>query len=162
MCRLSRYALVIQVSDGLVTMEKVGTSNYFWAFPSAALKAREIKVQDLTMREKLALDSIQVIQTSTQTELEGREDTDERTALLARLQELQQEHASLAAQLEQFKDCDPETYKQKIIQTKVAKDAANRWTENIFCLMTYARDKFMVIGCDADEWIRVLQELPGP
>jgi transcription initiation factor IIE alpha subunit len=36
------------VSDGLVHAEKIGTSNYYWAFASAALKSKETQLLDLT------------------------------------------------------------------------------------------------------------------
>ncbi|KAG7276809.1 hypothetical protein CRUP_008759 [Coryphaenoides rupestris] len=39
------------VDDNMVDSERVGTSNYYWAFPSKALHARKRKLQDL---EKLS------------------------------------------------------------------------------------------------------------
>lgn len=30
--------LMSLVDDGLVTMDKIGTSNYFWSYPSAAIQ----------------------------------------------------------------------------------------------------------------------------
>ena len=35
------------VDDNMVDSERVGTSNYYWAFPSKALHARKHKLQDL-------------------------------------------------------------------------------------------------------------------
>lgn len=35
------------VDDNMVDSERVGTSNYFWAFPSKALHARKRKLEDL-------------------------------------------------------------------------------------------------------------------
>ena len=35
------------VDDELVIMEKIGTSNYFWSFPSAALQTRKNKIAQL-------------------------------------------------------------------------------------------------------------------
>lgn len=35
------------VDDNMVDSERVGTSNYYWAFPSKALHARKRKLQDL-------------------------------------------------------------------------------------------------------------------
>lgn len=31
--------LMSLVDDGLVTMDKIGTSNYFWSYPSAAIQS---------------------------------------------------------------------------------------------------------------------------
>lgn len=35
------------VDDNMVDCERVGTSNYYWAFPSKALNARKHKLEDL-------------------------------------------------------------------------------------------------------------------
>ena len=38
------------VDDDLVHQEKIGSSNYFWAFPSEASMKVEMEVADLTQR----------------------------------------------------------------------------------------------------------------
>lgn len=35
------------VDDGMVDSDRIGTSNYFWAFPSKALHARKCKLEEL-------------------------------------------------------------------------------------------------------------------
>lgn len=35
------------VDDNMVDCERVGTSNYYWAFPSKALHARKRKLEEL-------------------------------------------------------------------------------------------------------------------
>lgn len=35
------------VDDGMVDCERIGTSNYYWAFPSKALHARKRKLEAL-------------------------------------------------------------------------------------------------------------------
>lgn len=35
------------VDDNMVDCERVGTSNYYWAFPSKALNARKHKLEEL-------------------------------------------------------------------------------------------------------------------
>lgn len=35
------------VDDNMVDCERVGTSNYYWAFPSKALHARKHKLEEL-------------------------------------------------------------------------------------------------------------------
>lgn len=41
------------VDDNMVDCEKVGTSNYFWAFPSKALHARKRKQEELQKQVSL-------------------------------------------------------------------------------------------------------------
>ncbi|XP_013926910.1 PREDICTED: meiotic nuclear division protein 1 homolog isoform X1 [Thamnophis sirtalis] len=35
------------VDDGMVDTDRIGTSNYFWAFPSKALHTRKCKLEEL-------------------------------------------------------------------------------------------------------------------
>ncbi|XP_064918807.1 meiotic nuclear division protein 1 homolog isoform X2 [Columba livia] len=43
------------VDDGMVDTDRIGTSNYFWAFPSKALHARKRKLEDLESQELSSL-----------------------------------------------------------------------------------------------------------
>uniref|UniRef100_A0A663LNI8 Meiotic nuclear divisions 1 n=1 Tax=Athene cunicularia TaxID=194338 RepID=A0A663LNI8_ATHCN len=40
------------VDDGMVDTDRIGTSNYFWAFPSKALHARKRKLEELESQVK--------------------------------------------------------------------------------------------------------------
>lgn len=41
------------VDDGMVDTDRIGTSNYFWAFPSKALHARKRKLEALETQVNL-------------------------------------------------------------------------------------------------------------
>lgn len=41
------------VDDGMVDTDRIGTSNYFWAFPSKALHARKRKLEELESQVNL-------------------------------------------------------------------------------------------------------------
>lgn len=41
------------VDDGMVDTDRIGTSNYFWAFPSKALHARKRKLEELQTQVNL-------------------------------------------------------------------------------------------------------------
>ncbi|XP_065490289.1 meiotic nuclear division protein 1 homolog isoform X1 [Caloenas nicobarica] len=43
------------VDDGMVDTDRIGTSNYFWAFPSKALHARKRKLEELESQELSSL-----------------------------------------------------------------------------------------------------------
>jgi hypothetical protein len=53
------------------------------------------------------------------------------------------------AQLQNFADCDPEYHAELQKMSVAALDAANRWTDNVFCMQTWACDKF---GCDKKDF----------
>lgn len=76
------------------------------------------------------------------------------------LETLRAEHASLRAQLQALAESDPEAVDAMREATRVARDAANRWTDNIWCLASWVRGRWVMkcvvnglIGCLAS-WVR--------
>jgi len=100
----------------------------------------------------------------------GKEITDERQALLNKLKALEEEKSQLDNKLKKFKDSNPAEYermKKSIIVCKpkldyfmmkyyctlnvfqcyviqVAKEAGNRWTDNIFSVKSWCKKKFYI------------------
>lgn len=72
----------------------------------------------------------------------GREESDERSELLKKLNELQQKNDELDKSLAMFADFDPESIAKMKEQTTKAKESANRWTDNIFNSQSWAHKKF--------------------
>ncbi|TNM85748.1 hypothetical protein fugu_008019 [Takifugu bimaculatus] len=73
---------------------------------------------------------------------EGRQDTKERSSLLKELKDLREEKTRLLAQLDQYKDCDPEVVEDMRKSNVVAKAAVSRWTDNIFSIKSWTKKKF--------------------
>ena len=48
----------------------------------------------------------------------------------------------LDLELKRYKDNDPQVLKELEQETKISKLGANRWTDNIFALHSWIRDKF--------------------
>lgn len=130
------------VDDGLVDSDRIGTSNYFWAFPSKAANINKKKLRDL--EEKLQELKRKKDDLSSELSLveKGREESEERSALLEALQKKQSQRKVLTTELEQYKSCDPQTLKELREGTTVAKEAANRWTENVFAVKSWCKNKF--------------------
>eukprot|EP00123_Amoebidium_parasiticum_P021294 comp6508_c0_seq1/m.2282 comp6508_c0_seq1/g.2282 ORF comp6508_c0_seq1/g.2282 comp6508_c0_seq1/m.2282 type:complete len:208 (-) comp6508_c0_seq1:79-702(-) len=130
------------VDDGLVDTEKVGTSVYFWSFPSKVFRKRTQQVAQLgeqvagLKKRRTELDKV-LAQAAV-----GKEDSDERSDLLAQLSTEHEEEKRLAAELAAFADCNPEILEKKRKMCKVAIEAANRWTDNIFSIRHWTKSKF--------------------
>ncbi|XP_025005352.1 meiotic nuclear division protein 1 homolog isoform X15 [Gallus gallus] len=75
------------VDDGMVDTDRIGTSNYFWAFPSKALHARKRKLEELQTQA-------------------------ERAALMKELAALQQKKEQLKAEIEKYKEYDPDVVEE--------------------------------------------------
>ncbi|KAJ3040701.1 Meiotic nuclear division protein 1 [Rhizophlyctis rosea] len=69
---------------------------------------------------------------------------DERADMLERLHDAEALRKSYLKELEQFRDCDPAVLEAKELATTLAKDAANRWTDNIFALQSYCSRNFNI------------------
>ncbi|XP_041075433.1 meiotic nuclear division protein 1 homolog isoform X2 [Polyodon spathula] len=69
------------VDDGMVDSERVGTSNYFWAFPSKALHARKCKLEELKKQHAEGSQRKTVLQQGIEKAKVGRQETGSRTKL---------------------------------------------------------------------------------
>lgn len=121
--------LMSLVDDGLVTMDKIGTSNYFWSYPSAALQLVQKNITILSYlslldqgKNKLkdlqaSLEKEKAKQQRLQEEIgeakDTREDTDERAELLKELAELKAKNKELMNELQKYKENDPVLFEKK-------------------------------------------------
>ncbi|KAK1885910.1 Meiotic nuclear division protein 1 like [Dissostichus eleginoides] len=130
------------VDDNMVDSERVGTSNYYWAFPSKALHARKNKLEDLENQSSEAKQRKASVQKAVEKAKVGRQDTKERASLLKELQALREERTQLQAELEKYRECDPEVVEEMRKSNGVAKDAVSRWTDNVFAIKSWTKKKF--------------------
>mmetsp|Transcript_24605 Transcript_24605/g.40516 ORF Transcript_24605/g.40516 Transcript_24605/m.40516 type:complete len:206 (-) Transcript_24605:176-793(-) len=128
--------------DGLVTTDKIGISNYFWALPSTALATRTTKIRKL--KEDIATleaqrDALNAQRSAAQ---KGRETSDDRETHLEEMGKLENKSSELDTQLALYRDMDPEVIRKVAEDGDTAKDSANRWTDNIFSIKKYCVEKF--------------------
>ncbi|KAJ2776726.1 Meiotic nuclear division protein 1 [Coemansia interrupta] len=130
------------VDDSLCHCEKIGTSNYYWAFPSEAAIKRKNRMRDLE-REIAQMEAKQgeLAKAIEEAQL-GREDTGERSGLVEELAEVEALWNGQKEELRQFEECDPVLMNKRKADAVVARDAANRWTDNVFVMQGWLRDKF--------------------
>lgn len=130
------------VHDGLVDSDKIGTSVYFWAFPSKASQARKRKLENTqenltSFKNKFA--SLEKEMVSAQM---GREESQSRVELLENLDKAKKEEQMLTSKLKEFADNDPAVLEEMASEAKTALEAANRWTDNIFSIQSWIKKKF--------------------
>ncbi|XP_037617165.1 meiotic nuclear division protein 1 homolog [Sebastes umbrosus] len=130
------------VDDNMVDCERVGTSNYYWAFPSKALHARKRKLEELQSQISETKQRQVSVQKAVEKEKVGRQDTKERSSLLKELQALREERTQLQAELEKYRECDPEVVEEMRKSNVVAKEAVSRWTDNVFSIKSWTKKKF--------------------
>ncbi|XP_062506671.1 meiotic nuclear division protein 1 homolog [Corticium candelabrum] len=130
------------VDDDMIDTDRIGTSNYFWSFPSKALHTRKRKLADLTKQVEEAKKRKSHNEALQKDAKQGKDDTEKRQCVLKELKNMKDKKGKLTAELEQYKDLDPKTLQEKSRQTREAKEAINRWTDNVFSLKSWCKNKF--------------------
>ncbi|XP_063277325.1 meiotic nuclear division protein 1 homolog [Prinia subflava] len=119
------------VCDGMVDTDRIGTLNYFWAFPSKALHARKHKLEELESQFAEISQKKEALQKSIEKSKIGREDTAECAALLKELAALWQKKEQLKTEIDKYRECDPDVVEEMRQTNQVAKEAANR--SGVYC-----------------------------
>ena len=68
----------------------------------------------------------------------------DRETRLLDVERMKERKEELKKELEVYAENDPELVERLKKETEQAKDAANRWTDGVFVLRKYAKDKLMV------------------
>ncbi|KAJ4483424.1 meiotic nuclear division protein 1 [Lentinula aciculospora] len=125
------------VDDGLVQGDKIGSSNFFWSFPShqgAMIQGRVDNAKETkTNNQAQLLD----IQQSIEKDQSIRVESEKRTAAIARLHSLKKQLAKLDDELTAYGACDPVKLEETRRAITLGKEAAVRWTENYSVLLPH-------------------------
>ncbi|XP_050427152.1 meiotic nuclear division protein 1 homolog [Adelges cooleyi] len=147
------------VDDGLVDTDKIGSSVYFWAFPSKAKSAKMTTLNNAKVKleeyQKKLNRNLEIINK----EKVGKEDSDSRKVLLDKLKALQDEKLSLELEIKKFKDSDPAEIERMKNNIGVAKEAGNRWTDNIYSVKSWCRKKFFIEDSTMDKQFGIPSDL---
>ncbi|XP_075210959.1 meiotic nuclear division protein 1 homolog [Lycorma delicatula] len=147
------------VDDGLIDTDKIGTSVYFWAYPSKAKHVRKRKLIDLNEKlfecnKKLKQTRESIIEAKI-----GREDTTQRVNVLENLKKLENEEKILKQEVQKYEANDPEVLEKMKEEIKEAKIAINRWTENIFVVKGWCKNKFCIEESVLNKQFGISEEL---
>ncbi|KAI0032229.1 meiotic nuclear division protein 1 [Vararia minispora EC-137] len=127
------------VEEELVCTDKIGSSNFFWSFPSQ----RGVEVKSRLERAERETHELQKRLNETRADIaveeEKRPRSDTRTAAEERLAAAVREVDALQAEVGAYGACDPAVVEAKRRAVLLAHEAAVRWTENYSSLMGYVR-----------------------
>eukprot|EP01006_Ploeotia_vitrea_P003330 TRINITY_DN112438_c0_g1_i1.p1 TRINITY_DN112438_c0_g1~~TRINITY_DN112438_c0_g1_i1.p1 ORF type:complete len:209 (-),score=26.89 TRINITY_DN112438_c0_g1_i1:228-854(-) len=136
--------LVTLVAEGKVYSDKVGPSTLFWCFPATQSRAREKKVKELRDKivgQKRKRDTLKEELKSAKV---GKKESDDRTSLLEEYGKLKTKDEKLQGDIKQYESNDPDFIAKIQDYAELSKDAANRWTEAVINLKSWAHSKFNV------------------
>ena len=140
------------MDDNYVSSDKIGTGNYFWAFPGSQGAQAKKQLDEARANLKRAQDRLAKAKVAEQEAKSGREDTDgSRAANLKKLADLKTRRVQLEQRLEAYKANDPEELARIEKLSEDMKQHAIRWTENLFSVKDYLVQKKGVASYQIDE-----------
>ncbi|TBU48599.1 meiotic nuclear division protein 1 [Dichomitus squalens] len=104
------------VDDGLVQMDRIGSSNFFWSFTSQ----RGAIEQNVSLQAQVA-----ELRAAVETEKATRPENSERAEALNKLMALKTEYAKFETELAAYGTCDPAKVEEKKRAVILAKEAVN-------------------------------------
>jgi len=125
------------VDDGLVQGDKIGSSNFFWSFPSqrgAILQGRLNAVKETRDKYETQLAELRV---EIQAAKAARPESEERDFSLGTLAASKKELTVLEQELNNYGACDPAKVEDKKRGVTLAKEASIRWTDNYSMLFSH-------------------------
>ena len=133
--------------DDLVKTDKIGTTNWFWSFPSEhATKLEQKKNQcnaELKALEKQLKKIEEDIENEKTTNKENHASSsaqDRKNAEMA-LQAAKDENAKLLKELAKLEESNPELQEQVAKGVDAMRGAADRWTDNLFLVKSWVDKK---------------------
>ncbi|XP_012221427.1 meiotic nuclear division protein 1 homolog [Linepithema humile] len=147
------------VDDGLVRSEKIGTSVYFWRFPGENITATEHRIADTNKKVVEAEFKLEKLKAEIQKEKELKSDTEERQTLLKEIEQLRKEEQEIKNQIAKFSGVDPEAIAEMNRKAQKYKDATNTWTDNIFAVQSWCKNKFNIVEEDLNKQFNIPEDL---
>jgi chromosome segregation ATPase len=133
------------IDENFVRVEKIGTSNWYWSFLSETKKSKQRIVDDLQREQAKLTMAIESLELQIKDAVSQREEDAEmldggrsdRQSLLDAESLLKSKVAKLENALAEYSDNDPIELEQKEIETKLMRDSAIRWTDNLEAVESY-------------------------
>ncbi|XP_071566778.1 meiotic nuclear division protein 1 homolog [Temnothorax nylanderi] len=147
------------VDDGLVRSEKIGTSTYFWRFPGENITATERRIAETNKKLVETEFKLEKLRKEVQKEKELKNDTEEKRKLLEEVEKLRKEEQEIKKQIAKFSDVDPEVITEMDEKAQKYKDVANIWTDNVFAIQSWCKNKFSVSEQDLNKMFNIPEDL---
>lgn len=146
------------VYDNLVTQEKLGTSQYFWSFPSAVAQRKRAKLAELTAEERACAEYAarqQALLAEAERKLAVPPSAPEYKARLAQLERTRAQRAALEDKVRSENEDEAGALRRMAEDLQVMKDGVNRWTDNIAITKSYFFNKMNMDKQTFDRWMGI-------
>mmetsp|Transcript_5004 Transcript_5004/g.19999 ORF Transcript_5004/g.19999 Transcript_5004/m.19999 type:complete len:206 (-) Transcript_5004:146-763(-) len=141
------------VDDNLVEAEKIGSGMFFWSFPSKRFQTLTLEIKQHEEEIERCKSQTASTQQRIQAETATRQPSDGRKRKLAEYQELKTLHERQKAQEAHLKENDPKVIAALEKSANDGRDAANRWTDNLWQIKSWLVKKKNVERKRADQML---------
>ena len=125
------------VDDNMVNQDKVGSINVFYSFPSAQMVRLKTEIKDLNEAEEVMKQKIISVEKKIQELHKTRPQGEKRNREMSEFVQLKKQKKTNEEEINVWQQNDPAILDEIESKIKIAKDAANRWTDNIWAIESY-------------------------
>ncbi|PIL23723.1 hypothetical protein GSI_13473 [Ganoderma sinense ZZ0214-1] len=149
------------VDDGLVQADKIGSSNFFWSFPSQRGAIMQNRLATVKAQQEFLRAQVSDLQAAVEMERQARPESNKRGEALEKLATLKAEYAKVETELAAYGACDPVKIEEKRRAIVLAKEAAARWTgdvDNYLMLLSHFTRQNGIDAADVRTYLGVEEE----
>ncbi|XP_062711028.1 meiotic nuclear division protein 1 homolog [Aedes albopictus] len=134
------------VDEGQVETDKIGSSLYYWSFPGKKRKQKQLEFERLKLEVEQSNEKIVGLQERIRATKESQGESSRSADIFQKLNDLKQKEKRLSSQLEKAKSkqSDKNNFQKMNRDLPGLHDAANRWTDNIFSIKSWCKNRFNI------------------
>ena len=150
--------------DNKIRVEKIGSGNWYWSFPSDEKKGKEAILEKVEQEHAKATATVSELQAKIDEASMARGDDEDmllgsdRKSLVTKHAELAKQVDMLKVELAAFTDQDPVEMTKKEQETAQFKSEADKWTDQILSMEGWLKE-FM--GGDREQMTAMMQQYYG-
>ncbi|KAF2281009.1 meiotic nuclear division protein 1 [Westerdykella ornata] len=152
--------------DNKIRVEKIGSGNWYWSFPSDEKKAREAALEKAQDEYNKASAIAADLQAKVDEAGAAREEDSEfpagtggdRKTLITRHAELTKELEVLRKELAAYSEHDPVEMERKSLETRKFRDDAEKYTDHILSMEGWLKEQ---MGGDREQMANIMRECYG-
>lgn len=139
------------ICDDLVHEGKVGVSTYYWSFPGEAGSKKRAELASLRQQTAMLRSQVEQLKAQQKQQAEqraresgGKDDSADVASMSTAIEALKQDEARLDGELKAAETAGALNLQQRLQDVPVLKEAANRWTDNVFEVRKRFIDEFQM------------------
>ena len=148
------------VDDDMVYCDKIGSSNFYWSFASAAVNSREQSLETLSSEietNEIKLSNLMKRVEDFKSNCNQEEDPNKIDELVKAVSEKKQTLSQLKKDLSDLSGFDLQSLNAKKLDADAMKSEVNKWTDNIFATISWIGNKNSAVNQE-----QILEHIGAP